>query len=326
VNDQRPHVTDDFGCAHAPQEPVEIPPLLREDQENGRVVIPLGQPEIASPPGLVAASQFSFEELTAAYNQTRVDYIVPMPMNATRLREYVHNYNVDMDASAVAVDGDQMLGLVMLGVRPRRTWITRLGVLPVKRRRGSGRVLMECLIEQSCRLKADHIVLEVIKGNTPAYCLFHKLGFRDVRELLVLRRPPGPPAIDVTPYLVTTLDYQQAVAQLSQRQSIPSWLDEKVSLENAGKLAGLRVELSNGDWGWLVYQNTVFQLSRLVLQTEVGDPHQVGLALIHALHTHHPAQDTNTENLPTDDPHWPALRELGYLEAFRRIEMRLDLR
>jgi ribosomal protein S18 acetylase RimI-like enzyme len=246
-------------------------------------------------------------------------------MNAARLREYVHNYDVDMDASAVAVEGDQILGLVMLGIRSRRTWITRLGVLPVKRRHGTGRVLMEHLIEQSRRLKADYVVLEVIKGNTPAYCLFHKLGFCDVRELLVLRRPPGPPAIDVDLYVAESLDYQQAVALLNQRQSVPSWLDEKASLENAGKLAGLRVELKDGGRGWLVYQNTVFQLSRLVLQTEVGDPRRVGLALIHALHTRHPAQDTHTENLPADDPHWTALQELGYLEAFRRIEMRLDL-
>ena len=30
---------------------------------------------------LIPVSAFSYEELTEAYNQTRVDYIVPMPMN-----------------------------------------------------------------------------------------------------------------------------------------------------------------------------------------------------------------------------------------------------
>jgi hypothetical protein len=39
----------------------------------------------------------------------------------------------------------------------------------------------------------------------------------------------------------------------------------------------------------------------------------------------HPAQDTNTENIACNDPHVPALWDLGYLESFRRIEMRLDL-
>ena len=53
---------------------------------------------------LIPTNQFSVEELTEAYNQTRVDYMVPMPMNATRLREYIHVYDVDLAQSLVAVD------------------------------------------------------------------------------------------------------------------------------------------------------------------------------------------------------------------------------
>jgi ribosomal protein S18 acetylase RimI-like enzyme len=282
-------------------------------------------PGLAPPIKLVSTNQYTFEELTQAYNQTRVDYIVPMPMNATRLREYAHNYDVDMDASAVAVLGDQMLGLIMLGVRPGHTWITRLGVLPVKRRLGTGQRLMEHLIVQSYRLKATHIQLEVIKDNVPAHRLFLKLGFRETRELLIVRRPPVPVSPDVRPYTFHPLDYHQAVGLLHQRKSVPSWLDERPSLINAGNLAALRIEMESGEWGWLVYQATVFQLGRLVLQTEVGDPREVGRALLHALHTRYPATDTKSENFPADDPHWPALQDMGYLESFRRIEMRLDL-
>src|SRR5450756_913907 len=69
---------------------------------------------------LVPASSFSIHQLVAAYNQTRVDYLVPMPMNAARLAEYIHVYDVDLDRSQVAVEGDQILGLAMLGVRPGR--------------------------------------------------------------------------------------------------------------------------------------------------------------------------------------------------------------
>lgn len=299
--------------------------ILRNCQEDGKHLSVLPQFKAAPPVELLPASQFTFEELTNAYNQTRVDYIVPMPMNAARLREYVHNYDVDMDASAVAMAGDQILGIVMLGVRSGHTWITRLGVLPVKRRCGAGQLLMEHLIDQSRQLQVDYVILEVIKGNAPAYRLFQKLGFRDVRELLVLRRPPGPPTVDVNSYAAQALDYHQALALLHKRQSVPSWLDETPSLENAGNLGALCVELETGDRGWLFYQNTIFQLGRLVLQTDVGDPHEVGLALLHALHTRYPAQDTHTENLPSDDPHWPALQKAGYLKSFRRIEMRLDL-
>jgi len=277
---------------------------------------------------LVPASQFTIEELVAAYNQTRVDYIVPMPMNTARLREYVRNYDIDLDRSFVVRAGDQILGLAMLGVRPGHTWVTRLGIIPTQRRCGAGQMLMEQLIAQSRRLKVSYITLDVIQNNKPAHRLFSKLGFHEIRELMVIRRPPATPPNDVTIppcYTVQNLSHRQAAALLGQRQSVPSWLTENRSLVNAGNLAALRVELESGGRGWLVYQKTIFQLGRLVLQTEVGDPHQVCLALIHALHTHNPALDTKSENLPVQDPHWPAMQELGYLESFRRIEMRLDL-
>lgn len=274
---------------------------------------------------LLPASRFTLEQLTEAYNQTRIDYIVPMPMNVARLREYIHTYDVDLDLSGVAMADGEMLGLAMLGVRPGYTWITRLGVLPTTRRRGTGEMLMRYLIGHSCRLGADHIILEVIQHNEPAYRLFLKLGFVEVRELLVVRRPPGPPRVEVPPYLARLLPSATALELLAQRRSIPSWLDEAPSLYKAGYMAGLMVELENGGQGWIVYQNTIFQLGRFVLQTEVGDPFEVGQALLHALYTQHPLLDTKMENLPEDDPHWPAMQSFHFLETFRRVEMRLDL-
>jgi len=271
------------------------------------------------------ASEFTVEELTNAYNQTRVDYIVPMPMNARRLRDYIHNYDVDMERSAVAVSDGHILGISMLGVRPGRCWCTRLGVLPVKRRRGTGKLLMTDHLQKARELGAECMILEVIKDNMPAYSLFAQLGFRDTRVLLILRRPPGPLKESVGPYRVEHLEPAEVVGLLAQRRSTPSWLDEMPSLLNAGGLGALRVELANGGRGWLVYQSTMFQLGRLVMQTEAGDPREVARALAHALHSEYPIKDTNTENLPLDDPHLPGLLDMGYLESFRRIEMRLDL-
>ncbi|MBN2390413.1 MAG: GNAT family N-acetyltransferase [Anaerolineae bacterium] len=271
------------------------------------------------------ASEFTLEELTNAYNQTRIDYIVPMPMNVRRLREYIHNYDVDMERSAVALSDGHILGISMLGVRPGHCWSTRLGVLPVKRRRGTGESLMRDNVAMARKLGADYVILEVIKDNEPAHKLFEKLGFRELRVLLILRRPPGLPREDVGLYKVEHLGVDGAIELLQQRRSMPSWLDDLPSLMNAGSLAALRVELANGGQGWLVYQSTTFQLGRLVLQTETGDPREVARVLVHALHSKYPITDTKTENLPLDDPHLQGLLDMGYLESFRRIEMRLDL-
>jgi ribosomal protein S18 acetylase RimI-like enzyme len=266
------------------------------------------------------------EQLTDAYNQSRVDYIVPMPMNVKRLQEYIDNYDLDLTRSVVATKDGEVLGLAMLGVRPGHTWITRLGVLPSKRRHGAGLAMMCYLIQQSSDLGADHIILEVIKNNVPAHRLFSGLGFKETRELLILRRPPGPPAENVPSYDAAIGGEAEALALLQHRRSIPSWLDEYPSLRNAGSLAAIEVELNGGGRGWVTYQHTVFQLGRLVLQTDAGEPAKVARVLAHALHTHHAVQDTKTENIAATDPHLPGLLEMRYLESFRRIEMRLDLR
>ena len=275
------------------------------------------------------ATEFTVEKLTWAYNQARVDYIVPMPMNPKRLQAYIDNYDVVLERSVVAMHREQILGLSMLGTRsaPPHSWITRLGVLPVKRRRGAGQAMMEYMINQSKEVGADYIILEVIKNNIPAHRLFIKLGFEEVRQLLILRRPPGAPddGVDAPPYEVQFFGSEQAIAFLRRRRSVPSWLDETTSLINAGNLEALRVRLDNGAWGWLVFQNTTFQLARLVPQTEAGDPRLVACALAHALHSRYDAKDTKTENVPLKDPHLPGLKDVGYIESFRRIEMKLDL-
>jgi hypothetical protein len=138
---------------------------------------------------LLPASQYTIEELTNAYNQTRVDYMVPMPMNAARLAAYIKTYDVDMERSWVAIDDNEILGLAMLGVRPGRTWVTRLGVLPVRRRRGTGEALTLALLEGTRQLGRPLSILEVIKGNFPAHQLFLKVSMRHASCLYCVAHP-----------------------------------------------------------------------------------------------------------------------------------------
>jgi ribosomal protein S18 acetylase RimI-like enzyme len=270
---------------------------------------------------LVPASEFTFAELTDIYNQTRVDYIVPMPMNETKFREYVYHYDLSLEASVVATDGDDRLGLAMLGVRPGRTWITRLGVVPNGRKGGVGRRMMQVLVDNSVQLGADKIQLEVIKNNAPAERLFRRFGFDSFRELLVVRRPPKPLDIITTGVYIEILTPSETKKLLETRKGLSSWVTDKESLINAGNISALQANLPDGSRGWLVYQNTVFQLTRLVIQTDAGDPAAVAEALLQHLHWRHPVQDTVWENLPGDDPHWETMKKMGYIVSFLRIEM-----
>ena len=51
---------------------------------------------------IIPAKKFTIQELTDLYNQTRVDYLVPMPMSVDRLAQYIHDFDVDLTRSAVA--------------------------------------------------------------------------------------------------------------------------------------------------------------------------------------------------------------------------------
>jgi ribosomal protein S18 acetylase RimI-like enzyme len=273
---------------------------------------------------LIPASEFNFEQLTEAYNRTRIDYIVPMPMSVARLREYVTLYDVDLSASCVAVDEKGLVGLLMVGIREGQGWITRLGVLPDKRRQGLGRVLMGYAMDQARQRGLHTMWLEVIKNNTPAQTLFERHGFQETRELIVARRPPAPipPKKEgVAIKRVTTLDHEEALILLAYRRQRANWLNETASMQNTRNLTALLVELSDGSRGWVSYHASILQLARIVVETMSGDPAAVAAAVLRVLHQRHATQDAVAENFAAFDLKWPGFQEVGYFEAFRRIEM-----
>ncbi len=271
---------------------------------------------------LIPASRFTIEQLAAIYNQTRVDYMVPMPMNAARLAEYIATYDVKLEHSLVATSqAGEMLGVIMLGVRNDRAWITRLGVLPNTRRGGIGKALFEGLMEQATQLSINFHMLEVIKNNVPAQQLFLKFGFYEVGELLVLRRSPLTPPQDPVVADAQRLDRADALVLVGHDRGTQPWTNQSESLFNANEVSGLMLTLADGSRGWLVYQRQKFLLTRFAFKTETGDPATVAYALLSHLHDQYPRLDTQIENIQINDPHLPALYEMGYIESFRRIEM-----
>jgi GNAT superfamily N-acetyltransferase len=276
---------------------------------------------------LLTADQFSLEEITEAYNQTRIDYIVPMPMNAARLEEYIHHNDVDLSASWVAIDGRPILGLGMLGVRNERAWITRMGVLPAGRRKGTGGALMERLLDSAAERDLNTVWLEVIKNNVPAHNLFLKYGFKKTRELVVARRPPTPeirpPDLlqDVTITQVSTLHRAETLRRMTQRRGRPNWLAQTETMRNVPNLSAFLVETSDGGRGWVSYNASMFLLTRIYVYVLEGDAPTVTAAALLTLHRYNPVQDAIMENMPADDPRWQGFQAMGYFEAFRRIEM-----
>lgn len=267
------------------------------------------------------ASEYTIQDLTDIYNRTSVDYLIPMPMNAARLEEYIHTYDVDLEHSLVASQEGETLGVAMLGVRADRAWVTRLGVIPDTRRRGTGQALTAGLLDQASSLGIGFTMLEVIKNNEPAHRLFLKLGFYEVGELLVLRRSPTMPPPDPIVAEARRLERAEALDLVGRDRGTQPWTNQSETLFNAQDVSGLRLMLPDGSEGWLVYQRQKFTLTRFAYKTEKGDPVKMARAFLSHLHCQYPRLDTQLENIQVSDPHLPAFYELGYVESFRRIEM-----
>jgi ribosomal protein S18 acetylase RimI-like enzyme len=275
----------------------------------------------------VPASEYTYDELAEIYNQTRIDYIVPMPMNARRMQEYVENYDVSLEQSVVATtEAGMPVGVGMLGLRDDRAWITRLGVLPNQRERRVGTFLMTELIKNARACNANYVQLEVIVGNEPAVRMFSKFGFEPVRELLIVRRPPKPHAEGTHPLVheLRELDEDEIVACLHEREPGASWVEETASLLNAGKLKGIRVRMGGGE-GWAAFMANRFQIQHIVLHATETHYDEITFALLYYIHELYPNRDTKVENVPVNHPTWKAYHTHGYVIDFRRTEMVLRL-
>lgn len=295
---------------------------------------------------LLPASDFTLQELTQAYNQTRTDYLIPMPMNPGRLQEYITLYDVDLSRSRVVVIGDKIVGLGMLGVRSDAGWITRLGVLPDGRRKGVGGTILNDLLAEAAADGLSEVWLEVISGNDPAYQLFKKFNFRETRELIVARRPPATArrmSAIKDARRVRYLQHEEVVELHCRRPHRENWLNSVESMRNVrhlihtlrddeaefglqhelSHLSGIEVEFHDGSLGWASFQATLLQLKRISVEVVNGDPARTTAGLLEMIHRLHSTQDAVIENIP-DDACWLGYKQAGYFEVFRRIEMIRD--
>ncbi len=293
---------------------------------------------------LLPASEYTLDELTQAYNQSRTDYLIPMPMNPDRLNEYITLYDVDLHRSRVAVVGESIVGLGMLGRRQDQGWVTRLGVLPEGRRQGTGRALLGELLHLAAQSNMPEVWLEVIKGNQPALELFRRYDFQPTRELIIARRPPravANAAALLAARKIYYLQHDEVIDLHCARHERMNWLNAVDSMRNVRRLAaasvgsdphdgvplhqlphlsGLLVEFHDGSRGWVTYLATTLELKRISVEVSYGPPDVVTACLLELLHRHHAAQDAVVENIP-DDERWRGFQRAGYFEVFRRIEM-----
>jgi GNAT superfamily N-acetyltransferase len=134
---------------------------------------------------LAPASTLDDERLAALFTGVYSGYWHPIEVDAERLRRMVATYDLDLDASVVALDGDDPVGVAVLGVRGDRGWVGGMGVLPERRGSGLGRLVTLGLLERARAGGLVRVRLEVLEQNAPAIAIYRALGFTNLGDVAV---------------------------------------------------------------------------------------------------------------------------------------------
>jgi ribosomal protein S18 acetylase RimI-like enzyme len=86
--------------------------------------------------------------LADLFNSAYEGYVVPFRLDEPTLRFMVEAYDIDLDASRVAVRDGKPVGLANLAIRGDDGWIGGVGVVAAARRSGIGETLMRAIQDE----------------------------------------------------------------------------------------------------------------------------------------------------------------------------------
>ncbi len=273
-------------------------------------------------------SQVDFEAFTAAFNRAYADYYSPIVMTAGSFRTLIRYDDVDLDASVAAVEGEQIVGTGLLGLRSRTAWIGGMGVIPERRRQGIGRRMMHYLLNQAQHREVAEVRLEVIEQNQGAFHLYHQLGFATVRRLLVLQRQPQSLTQPDSRYTIRTWPAAELLRYFAPFHDHPNcWQRDLRSLQHRASLLRGWAALYGEDLvgyalGWS--HHTEIRLADLATHPAY-DRAAITQAILAHLHRLQPEALGLSYNVAEDDPGLPAYLATGYEVIQVQLEMRLVL-
>jgi len=256
---------------------------------------------------LHSARSLAPRERAELFNAAYEGYLLPFHIDEQQLSSMDELFDLDLDASRIALRDGVAVGLGNLGVRGEDAWIGGVGVVTAARRSGVGEALMRALHEQARERGVRRVWLEVIFENTGAFALYEKLGYRTVREVEVWSLPAaeqgGPETNDVT-----AEEAHERIREL--RSEREPWQRADGTLAHYGDARGLV-----SDTAAAVYRQSG-EHAQLVQIAGEAEP------LLRTLRSLGPV---SVLNLPQDDATASTLDSLGATVVVRQHEMLLDL-
>jgi len=267
---------------------------------------------------VVPAAELGTARLLEVFNAGFSDYLVPLRLDEATLRAHLHENDIALDRSPVAL-AEEPAAFALLGVRGDDAWIGGMATVPAKRRNGLARQMLDAAIEGAREAGCATVWLEVVDRNAPALALYRARGFAQVRDLVVWSLPAPGRAGEAT----RTVDEREAHAWIdAHREERAPWQRAERTLarlrEGGAALRGLVVERSGDVAGAAVYRDattgSVFQLA--------ADDDEAAAALLCAAAG---GRDLHVTNAPADGRVSRVLAGRGANSIAGQHEMRLDL-
>jgi ribosomal protein S18 acetylase RimI-like enzyme len=242
--------------------------------------------------------------LADLFNSAYEGYVVPFRLDEPTLRFMVEAYDIDLDASRVAIRDGKPVGLANLAIRGEDGWIGGVGVVGAARRSGIGETLMRAVQDEGRKRGLRRVWLEVIEANEQAFHLYEKLGYAVTRELEVWSlagEQPAGSAEQISLEIASTLlpderePWQRADESVAQQRDV-------IALGTAGGAAIFRVVNGNV---------SLLQIGGAQLED-----------ILRSLRAYGPV---TALNLPRGGAPARAFEALGGTMAIRQREMLLDL-
>lgn len=266
------------------------------------------------------ASEFTIPELTAFWNLGYTDYFTPITFTEEMMQGWIRNGDFDLDHSVVLMEGAELVGFSLLGLRGDRGWIGGVGVAPAFRGRGIAyRLFADHMALVKAELDLASVQLEVLTENW-ARKVYERAGMNVMGRLSILqgKLPEGgaESAVAEASPLVLLQHHarlHQACPAVWQRE--PGWITKSLP-ESA---AGLYTGPAEAPTGFLLYA-TAGENLRII--DAAAESLESATALVAALASRHPGKNLVSLNEPEGGPIHAALTGAGLTEARAQYDMK----
>ena len=171
------------------------------------------------PVTLAPAATLDEDELAELFTAVYAGYWHPIEIDAAALRRMVASYDLDLEASTVALDG-AYAGRPRDARDPRRREPGSAGwaSCPTDGERASGELLTRHLVATARDRGVHRVRLEVLEQNAAAQALYRRLGFELLRDVAVWQLD-SPPAARAAP----EADLDEALDVLADAEASAPW-------------------------------------------------------------------------------------------------------